>query len=188
MLKTLVKIDAVKQLQNARYAAGMGVELIGFSIDKDSPNFMDSTNLTELTQWLSGVKIVGELADNQTVVNQDYKLNYLQTSNKDSISQLKKQSIPLILAVQNLENLESILNEHKANVSYFLISLNTQTTTKELDWLKELAKQYPLLLKGVSQQNVEQVLEQVQPQGITLQGNENIDALADVLELIELED
>jgi phosphoribosylanthranilate isomerase len=188
MLKTLVKIDTVSQLQNARYAAGMGVEFVGFSLDPNAAQFIDSATLTELTQWLSGVKIVGELADSQVVIPQDCKLDYLQTSNKNSVKELKKQNIPLILEIKNLTDLETVLSKNKADVSYFLISLSNTNTSKELDLLKGLAKKYPLLIKGVNQRNVEEVLAQVQPKGITLQDDKNIDVLADVLELIELDD
>lgn len=188
MLKTLVKIDSVSQLQNARYAAGMGVEFIGFSIDTSSTNFIDSTKLNELTQWLSGVKIVGELADNQVLISEDYQLDYLQTSNQNSIKELKKQAIPLILEIGILNNLEEIVTKFKAEVSYFLIQLRASISETELDLLKGLAKKFPLLIKGVQEENVLQILEEIQPKGIALNDNENIDILADVLELIELED
>jgi phosphoribosylanthranilate isomerase len=44
MLTKTVKISNVTNLSDARYCAGMGVEMLGFSIDEDSPNYISPKN------------------------------------------------------------------------------------------------------------------------------------------------
>ena len=41
-LKTLVKVSEVNNLSDARYCAGMGVEMIGFSLDENHPKFIEA--------------------------------------------------------------------------------------------------------------------------------------------------
>jgi len=59
-LRTLVKISAVTNLSDARYCAGMGVEMMGFNIDPNSPKFISSEKFKEISGWVAGVKFVGE--------------------------------------------------------------------------------------------------------------------------------
>lgn len=54
-LKTTVKVSGVNNLSNARYCAGMGVDMLGFDMDT-----MPIEQFTEIRNWLAGVKIVGE--------------------------------------------------------------------------------------------------------------------------------
>ena len=59
-LKTIVKISNVTNLSDARYCAGMGVDMLGFSMDADSPNYIDPKKFGEIRGWVAGVQIVGE--------------------------------------------------------------------------------------------------------------------------------
>ena len=62
-LRTLVKISSVNNLSDARYAAGMGVELMGFNLDESSGNIVAPEQFRAITGWISGVKLVGEITD-----------------------------------------------------------------------------------------------------------------------------
>ena len=46
-LKLSVKIGDVTNLSDARYAAGMGVDYIGFNVDTNSTNFVTATKFNE---------------------------------------------------------------------------------------------------------------------------------------------
>ena len=59
-LKTLVKISNVTNLSDARYCAGMGVDMLGFSMDADSPDYIEPKKFAEIRGWVAGVQIVGE--------------------------------------------------------------------------------------------------------------------------------
>jgi phosphoribosylanthranilate isomerase len=54
-LSNLVKVSNIKDLSNARYCAGMGVELLGFDTDT-----MSIETFSEIKNWVTGIKIVAE--------------------------------------------------------------------------------------------------------------------------------
>jgi phosphoribosylanthranilate isomerase len=62
MLTRTVKISNVTNLSDARYCAGMGVEMLGFSIDEDSPNYISPKKFEDICSWLAGVTLVAETA------------------------------------------------------------------------------------------------------------------------------
>ena len=63
MLATLVKISNVTNLSDARYCAGMGVDMLGFSMDEFSPDYVDPSRFTAIRNWVVGVQIVGETTE-----------------------------------------------------------------------------------------------------------------------------
>jgi phosphoribosylanthranilate isomerase len=50
-LKTLVKASEVNNLSDARYCAGMGVEMLGFCLDENHPKFIELARLREISVW-----------------------------------------------------------------------------------------------------------------------------------------
>ena len=63
-LKLRVKLGGVNNLSDARYAAGMGVEAIGFGIDKEQQGFLDPEAMHAISDWIAGIEIVGETDSN----------------------------------------------------------------------------------------------------------------------------
>jgi phosphoribosylanthranilate isomerase len=59
-LKTLVKVGCITNLSDARYCAGMGVDLLGFRVIAGSEHHIDHTLFQQIRGWLSGPKIVAE--------------------------------------------------------------------------------------------------------------------------------
>lgn len=60
-LKTFVKISTVNNLSDARYCAGMYVNLMGFNLEEGNKDYMAPEKYQELTDWLSGLEYVGSL-------------------------------------------------------------------------------------------------------------------------------
>ena len=81
-LQTIVKVSTVNNLTDARYCAGMGVDLLGFSMDGSSPDYVDPVRFAEIRSWVSGVQIVGETSsDDPEQIEQllaDYQPDLLQ--------------------------------------------------------------------------------------------------------------
>jgi phosphoribosylanthranilate isomerase len=63
MLKTTIKVSNLNNLSDARYCAGMGVEMLGFSMDE-----LDFDKFREMRGWLAGVQIVGETNSNDVSI------------------------------------------------------------------------------------------------------------------------
>lgn len=204
-LKTLVKVSEVNNLSDARYCAGMGVEMIGFSLDENHPKFIELAKLREIALWISGIKVVGEFTgDNIENINylaRELKLDYVQlnhTMNPDLLKQLDFPIIQkLILDSANQREIKSYLDLYKDKVSYFLLEnekLDSIFGYEEalIDWCKN----YPILLGfGIKNEDLFKILHTIQPTGIGLKGGEEIkpglksfDELSSILELLETDD
>ena len=66
-LKTFVKISAINNLSDARYCAGMGVDMLGFALEPTNPDSISPEKYTEIIGWLSGVKFVGEFEQSNQI-------------------------------------------------------------------------------------------------------------------------
>lgn len=108
MLKTLVKVSRVNNLSNARYCAGMGVEMLGFDMDT-----MLIEQYSEIKNWVSGVKIVGETKSQNT----DFILEKLATFKPDL---LEINGLETAIELYHLSDIFIILNEKtiKGNLLY----------------------------------------------------------------------
>ncbi len=60
MLRLPVKVNSITNLSDARYCAGMGVEMIGFSVSEKHARHITTEKVNGITGWLSGVKVVSE--------------------------------------------------------------------------------------------------------------------------------
>ncbi len=68
-LRTFVKIGSVNNLSDARYCAGMAVDLIGFNIDPETEGSVTPSFFREITEWIAGVGFVGEFEiDNARII------------------------------------------------------------------------------------------------------------------------
>ncbi len=198
-LKTLVKVGNVTNLSDARYCAGMGVDLIGFVIDENSENYVSPEKLKEILSWLAGVEIVGEI--NHTPVSAiaeylgNYEMDIVQISDVSLIQELKNLGKKIILRLE-FENpyFEEFLVRYQSFVHYFLVE-GGEFSDFAQKTLKEYAQNYPILLGfGVDATNVQHILNDFSFKGIALKGTNEIrpgykdyDELSDILELIEID-
>ncbi len=203
-LKTFVKISSVTNLSDARYCAGMGVDIIGFNLDDGSDHFVNAAQFKEITQWVSGVKFAGEFSQSDVdpikKALQNYQLDYLQISDHNLLDPLREVKIPIILRLDWDASitgiLESIKQNQQSNPEYFLLENDQGPENDETNKLKKLCTKYPVLLGfGFSKTNLDQVLTAISPQGIALKGARELkpgfydfDEMAEILELLEEDD
>lgn len=197
-LKTFVKVSSVNNLSDARYCAGMEVNLIGFNLEEDNKNYISPDNQKELAEWLSGVQYVGEF-ENYSIEKvqstiENYSLDYIQTAAISDIETLSALGMPVILKIDiaQLVDLKKDLP-----IAYLLVtSEDDQIDDGQMDAIKNSSASYKILLGfGIDHQNVETVLSKTQVAGIALQGGDELrpgykdyDELADILETLEVED
>lgn len=199
-LSTIVKINQVNNLSDARYCAGMGVAMIGFDLDPYSSNPIAPEVFEGITGWLSGVELVGEFhqADLRAIERtiSQFDLDHIETERIELLQDLKDQGLSVLLKINldefSRDELNDLLETKKSLVKYFMI-----TSDKDLfpapDYLK-LIIQYPVLIgSGISRQNLGQIKENAIT-GIALTGGDEIspgykdfDELADILEELEIE-
>lgn len=202
-LNTFVYIRDVDNLSDARYCAGMGVEMIGFKLDQDQSGSLSQATYNEISNWISGVKIVGEFGDLST----DRIEEFLNNSQADfllvpGISQLEQYtslSKPLILQMElnsSTDDQLAALNFSSVSLDYLLITSPKDTIDEESRAkILELSNEYPVILGfGISEQNAHGIAKKLGLAGISLAGSSEIrpgfkdyDELADILEILEID-
>lgn len=207
MLTRTVKISNVTNLSDARYCAGMGVEMLGFSIDQDSPNYISPKKFEEICSWLAGVQLVAESSqsDPELLLKalSEYPVHYVQVETPGLLTYLQSElNLPLILRVSvdtyDANDIYSILSRYGDEVAYFLLESDANTTLSEewVDVLAKLAKEYPILIGfGLDDENTVNNLTETFPEiGIALRGSEEIrpgykdfGSMMDILEALEEE-
>jgi phosphoribosylanthranilate isomerase len=204
-LQTLVKISNVTNLSDARYCAGMGVDMLGFSMDADSPDYVESKKFDEIRAWVAGVQIVGETASTDPEVIEQlldtYHPDLLQVDESALLPYLGTFGKPLILRTDlsqlTLDQLDTLLQTGSAGADYVLLESNGPIHLDDelRTALQRLSARYPILLgTGISVANVHDLLAELPVRGIALSGgneerpgNKEFGELMDILEAIEVD-
>ncbi|WP_221390586.1 hypothetical protein [Dyadobacter sp. NIV53] len=205
MLTRTVKISNVTNLSDARYCAGMGVEMLGFSIDEDSPNYISPKKFDDICSWLAGVNLVAETAqtDPENIITalSQYAVHSVQVESSGLLNYLHSElNLPLILRVSvdtyEANEISSILSRYEGDVSHFLLESdnNAQLSDEWIQVLGSLANEYPILVGfGLDDEYSVTALTNLFPSiGIALRGSEEIrpgykdfGSMMDILEALE---
>ena len=141
-LKTFVKISNVSNLSDARYCAGMMVDVIGFNIDPSTDSFIGESDFSEITEWVAGVEFAGEfhLADEAQIREavKKYPVDYIEIANLDLVEKVGLLGKPLIVRLSI--NTEDELNKLKSTLSYLdelakmvLLKSDNESLFEEID-------------------------------------------------------
>jgi phosphoribosylanthranilate isomerase len=202
-LNTFVYIRDVDNLSDARYCAGMGVDMIGFRLDPGHENYLDTSKFKEISDWISGVKIVGEFGTLTSEELKDiltqYKLDYILTSDISQLDDYKKLDFPLIvkLDVEAItDELTTELNFRTGSFDYLLIDSSDKTISENnKEVISQIASQHPVLLGyGFNEHDASELVTALGTEGISMAGSSEIrpgfkdyDQLADILESLEVD-
>ncbi|MCE6990337.1 hypothetical protein [Dyadobacter sp. CY323] len=205
MLTKTVKISNVTNLSDARYCAGMGVEMLGFSIDEDSPNYISPKKFEDICSWLAGVTLVAETnqTNPETILETltNYPVHAIQVEQPGLLNYLRSElNLPLILRISvdlyEAEELSSILSRYESDVTYFLLESDSNADLSE-SWIRvlgNLVAEYPVLIGfGLDNEFTVSALTELLPNvGIALRGSEEIrpgykdfGSMMDILEALE---
>jgi len=204
-LQTLVKISGVTNLSDARYCAGMGVDMLGFSMDANAPDYVDPQKFGEIRGWVMGVQIVGETGsiDPEQIEQmlETYQPDLLQVDDAAMIPYLSTFDKPIILridlALLTLDQLETLGHAGAVGADYILLehpdALHFDDDLKAA--IRQLADRHSVLLgAGVTADNVQQLITELPVRGLALRGsneerpgNKDFGMLMDVLEAIEVD-
>jgi len=203
-LKTFVKVGNITNLSDARYCAGMGVDLLGFCMDENSSEYIDQTSYKEIVGWISGPKIIGEFESNDASkiipLQEELKFEYIQVSDIELANSLSTTSDVIYkVSLENFSN-DDVLKIHLSkisdNVKYILMESENEVSSALQDTINELSSVYPIL-KGyeLNEQTVLSDIATSNIKGIALKGSTEVkpgfkdyDELADILEALEDDD
>ncbi|WP_299822215.1 hypothetical protein [uncultured Pontibacter sp.] len=203
-LRTSVIVNRINNLSDARYCAGMGVDIIGFNLMLDDPQRVQPDTLKEISGWVSGVKLAGEFERAKPDIINDlaneFNLDYIQLNTPYLIDEIEEIDRPVIQKVFiNKDTVDSELLEmmelYSSVVDSFIIYSDDFKSVDETNtkFLKEIAKQFNVYIGfGLDKDNINATLKLVKPKGIGLQGGHEIkpglkdfDELQDIFEEIE---
>jgi phosphoribosylanthranilate isomerase len=193
MLKTKVILSHVTNLSDARYASGMGVNYIGFSINPENSQFVTADEAKSISGWLSGVSIIGEIGNTIPADMKSYTSTYIQTSNALLIDKLNEPILTLDVNSLNISEVIGLLYKYSDRVRLFILNVEAEQVPNLQSQLSELCSNYAVYISTeFDNKNLEYVLDDINPTGIVLYGSDeekpglsSYDGIADILELLE---
>ncbi len=190
-LKLSVKIGDVTNLSDARYAAGMGVDYIGFNIDTNSNYFVNASTFKQIVNWVSGVNIIGEVGNN--LPSEENFSPYLTETinpllvNNHTVFRINGTSLPI-------SQLEAIIKSNPA--FFYVIEISPEQIKTDSNALTSLCLKYTVYLSSIFNETLlEQIVTAIKPKGIEIKGGhedqpgfKDYEGIANVLEWLEEED
>lgn len=204
-LNTFVKINSITNLTDARYGAGMNVNLLGFNLDSNSDKYISPSVFKEISGWLSGVDFVGEFTHESIhglleILNEYPTIAWIEHDRIEELKALVGKGYGLIYKM-NLEEVRKIepdvANElHQSEIIFHVVSKQDTLSEDDLEVLKNLAEKCKVILgTGINVQSVRTLLDNTGIYGISLSGSDEIkpglkdmDELAEILEQLEIEE
>lgn len=181
-LKTVVKVGNISNLSDARYCAGMGVDMLGFRVIEGQPDYISPKLYQEIRGWVSGPKVVAEIygitsADQLKGIIESYAPDYFELS-EDEFQQFKSSlTLPCIVA-------SSFKPDH-TSVAYQLI---------DEDQLGSVQNSSDVLVQVRSVTNLKNILSNFPNIGVALSGSQEVrpgfkdySDLAEILEQLDEE-
>ncbi|MEN2283468.1 phosphoribosylanthranilate isomerase [Algoriphagus sp. SE2] len=204
-LRTFVKISGVTNLSDARYCAGMYVDLIGFAVEENSEKYVTPAQFQEITGWVSGLEFVGEFSslpakDALGILKSYPSINWVEHTRIDDLVMLKEAGFKPIYKkdlseVRHMESdIATILK--KEGILFHITSNDDPLTKSDKEVISKLTEKCEVILgAGLSADNVIGLIDTLKLKGIVLEGGKEIkpglkdfDELADILEVLEIEE
>jgi len=183
-LKTLVKIGGITNLSDARYCAGMGVDMLGFNVIQGHPNYISPDSFQQIRGWITGPLIVAEIAGLQNpkdlhLILENYKPDMLQMELAE-LTTMPSPPLPYILDLKGNQDIR-----HLAIQPEYLLGQGPEAA---------VSSAIPFLLEVASVDEAKAALSNASVHGIALNGGPELkpglkdySTLADILELLEVE-
>lgn len=178
MVKT--KVCGITRIEDAIIAAESGAWAIGFIFYPKSPRYINPEKAFEISKEIKkyGTKIVGvfvnEVAEKINTIANIAQLDYVQLHGTEPASECNILKIPFI---KNIRTIDETYNYNKA-FAFLVDATDTESwggTGMLADW--ELAKKIktrgkPLILSGgLSYDNIESAIKEVNPDFIDISSN-----------------
>lgn len=199
-----IKISNVTNLSDARYAAAVGINYIGFCFDSDSTNYIAPIKAKEMIDWITGSHIVAEFG-NQSLdeikdISELLNVDVIELNNTilpDELPCLEKAIIKKIdLSVYTLAQLNTELQAYKNYCDAFhLFTSQNNIAIPENDLIDVCANYKIIWGLPVTNNTVLAIINGVKPYAINVSGGQeekagikDFDELNDLLEVITQED
>ncbi|HEY9489519.1 MAG TPA: hypothetical protein VIQ51_14350 [Chryseosolibacter sp.] len=187
-LKSIVKVSHVSNLSDARYCAGMGVDMLGFQVLEGTEHYIAPQVFHDIRGWISGPSIVAELygitpANDLEAIVQTYAPDYFELTYAEFRKFSHLLTLPCIVYFQNMAEADAIQQDD--NVSYIIA--DEHTSCKDIP-----QSGIPVLIKTTSAKKLNEHLDEGCFKGIEIEapkasrpGVTNYDQLGDILEALD---
>lgn len=191
-LKLSVKIGDVTNLSDARYAAGMGVDYIGFNINTASENFVTPKTFTEIVNWISGIDIIGEVGKNTPNNLEEYPAFLTETTNPVNLK--NSEDIIFRIDAKGLSAQEiKLAFTVTQNPLFWIVETTPEQLNNESAFFTDLCASHPIYIATTFNESIlEKVINTIKPKGIEIKGGledqpgfKDYEGIADVLEWLE---
>ena len=185
-LKTFVKINSVNNLSDARYCAGMNVNIIGFDI-----NIVSNEQFNEITSWVSGVDYAAEVSTNDKDISEKYDVAYVESESQDYLIELGG-NVKTIFRT----DINGLNSEIDSRIDLIHIVGEGDLSQTDIDLIKSKSDKYKILMGyGIDHKNIDAILEKTNAHGIAFSAGDEIrpgykdyDEMADILEALEIDE
>ena len=199
-----IKISNVTNLSDARYAAAVGINYIGFCFDSESTNYIAPIKAKEMIDWITGSHIVAEFG-NQSLdeikdISELLNVDVIELNNTilpDELPSLEKAIIKKIdISIYNLTQLNTELQAYKNYCDAFhLFTTLNNLTIPENDLINICANYKIIWGLPITSSSVLNIINGFKPYAINVSGGQeekagikDFDELNDLLEVITQED
>jgi phosphoribosylanthranilate isomerase len=199
-----IKISNVTNLSDARYAAAVGINYIGFCFDGDSPNYIAPIKAKEMIDWITGSHIVAEFGEQSLDEIKDISellhVDAIELNNyilPIELPLLEKAVIKKIdISKNTLDQLNTELDAYKNYCDTFHLFSSQETLAFNENDLITICADYKIIWGlPITNNTVLAVLDKVKPFAINVSGGQeekvgikDFDELNDLLEVITVED
>ena len=192
--KPLIYVRRITNLSDARYCAGMGVDMLGFVIDPGHEDFVSAKSYQELVGWIAGpkrvIEVTGAFPSNWTETIEQYKPDLIHIPFAN-IGTFPAIDLPVVLEIsfQDWKVSWSKFQSLPITISHVMIT-GFPDSISAADFP---ARQYPIILAlKENETTVEVLLEKAEVEGIALMGSreqapglKDYDHLARILEELD---
>lgn len=198
-LKTKVKVGSITNLSDARYCAGMGVDMLGFAISEVEGHGIGATKFKEITDWISGPEFILELPEwavDDMFKKYDVSLIELSASEISKLNSIKSEQHFIIrIDLNNWKQYQYDLLTNIDKIKYVIvINSHSLNDTEVKSIVAEIALDFSVLLGfEINVQRLEDYLRWPIV-GLALNGSEetspgikDYDHLSSILEKLEIE-
>ncbi len=199
-----IKLGCITNLSDARYAAAVGIDYIGFNFSPNTVGYIAPIKAKEIIDWTTGSLVVAEFGEQSAVeimeIAELLHVDIVEIENAilpDELLQIEKPIIKKIDVSRYNENqLETELKSYNQVADAFLLYASQTLGAKQLTLISQLCHTYQIIWGfDLHPDNVQHVIDTIKPYGIQLIGGEeerpgvkDFDSLADILELIGTEE
>ena len=189
-----IKLGGVNNLSDARFAAAVGINYIGFSFNPSNPAYIPPIKAKEIIDWTSGSHIVGEFGEQDIeeiqTISELLNIDIIELENDLLPDELGSFELPIIKKISlndfNPEMFFQLINAYTGKVQSFHFYDWEHLLIKNTGLLKEVKEQVFIDLNP-NLENWKAVLAEINPFGIHLSGeNEEKTGIRDFDELNDL--